>query len=191
VHPQQIIFLNMMKLLLQIFLLCFLSNCTPNWYKPLGYHVFSQMPKGGTPGFNLGWTHGCESGMGSQFGGALYMTFYTWKKDPDIASSNPDLARIRGRYSKELGDIDWNNLAMVKKNLSDYNAIFWAAHAFCRHSALGALQNAGMTPPLEGETRYDPGAHSIGKVWSIGGSSGAAITGTLKGDTRWAAGGMW
>ena len=174
----------MLSKIFQILLIGFLGSCsTPNWYKPLGYHVFSQMPKGGTPGFELGWMHGCESGLGSQFGGALYMTMYTWKKDPDISSSNPNVERIKARYKKELKKVDWNDPAAVKKNFSDYTSIFWSAHAFCRHSALGVLQNAGMPPPLPGEQRYDPAAHHIGSVWRIGGAG--------KGDTRWASGGNW
>ena len=81
-----------------------LSSCfwVPNWYKPQGYFIFRQAPKEGSPGFKLGWIHGCESGMGTQFGGTMYMTFYTWKKDPDISSSSPDINKIRNRYKKEL-----------------------------------------------------------------------------------------
>lgn len=136
--------------------------------------MFKKMPKGGTPGFNLGWTHGCESGLGSQFGGAFFMSFYSWKKDVDIASSNPDINKIRMRYKKELKDVDWNNETDVKKNFRDYNTIFWGAHAFCRHSALGILQTAGMGPPIPGDERYDPAKHSIGNVWKM----------NARGDTR-------
>lgn len=160
-----------------------LSSCVwvKNWYKPQGYFVFRQMPENGSPGFNLGWTHGCESGLGTQFGGKMYMTFYTWKKDPDISSAQPDVEAIKKRYPKELKDVNWDNAAEVKRNFDDYKAVFWSAHIFCRHSAIGMLQTAGtaasatgFTPPVAGDTRYDPAHHSIGNVWKLHG----------KGDTR-------
>ncbi len=163
-----------------IFLIC--SACSvPNWYKPMGYTLFKQMPKGGSPGYNLGWIHGCESGLGTQFGGSIYMSFYHWKRDVDIASSSPDIDKIRRRYKKELSKINWEDSSDVKKNLSDYNTIFWGAHAFCRHAAVGALQSAAMTPPLPGETRYDPMAHSLGNVWKL----------NARGDVRIGSTGMW
>ena len=139
----------------------------------MGY-LFTHMPKGGTPGFELGWRHGCESGLGSQFAGALYMNFYTWKRDSDLVVSNPDYNKIRKKYRKELAKVNWNNIQEVKKNLSDYNSIFWGAHAFCRHSVLGMLNTAEMDPALPGDERYNPSAHSIGNVWKM----------TGKGDTR-------
>ncbi len=139
------------------------------------------MPKNGSPGFKLGWIHGCESGLGSQFGGAIGMSFYTWHKDPDIASSNPNIPEIKKRYPEELKDINWDDLSDIKKNFSDYNTIFWGAHSFCRHSRHGLLQTAGMTAPLPGETRYDPMAHSVGNIWKIDG----------KGDTRIGSKGLW
>lgn len=164
-----------------IFSLFLITNCsTPNWYKPLGHQMFSQMPKG-SPGFELGWIHGCQSGLGSQFGGAMYMTFYTWSKDPDIASSNPDIPKIRARYKKELKNINWDDANEVKKNFSDYNTIFWTAHSFCRHSALQTNYNAGFEPPLPGDARYDPAARGIGDIWKIDGPR----------DTRLGSGGMW
>ncbi len=147
----------------------------------MGYTLFKQMPKGGTPGFELGWVHGCQSGLGSQFGGALYMSFYTWSKDPDIASSNPNIPVIKERYKKELVKINWDNPKEVKKNFSDYNSVFWGASSFCRHSVLGILQSADMEPPLPGAERYDPGKHSLGSVWKMHG----------KGDTRLNRGGGW
>ena len=139
----------------------------------MGY-LFTHMPKGGTPGFELGWRHGCESGLGSQFAGALYMNFYTWKRDADLVVSNPDYNKIRKKYRKELAKVNWNNIQEVKKSLSDYNSIFWGAHAFCRHSVLGMLNTAEMDPTLPGDERYNPSAHSIGNVWKM----------TGKGDTR-------
>lgn len=167
------------------FLIIILSCSTPNWYKPMGYMIFSMMPKGGSPGFNLGWMHGCESGLGSQFGGAFYMTFYTWKRDPDITSSKPDINKIKQRYKKELKDINWNNDQEVKKNFADYNMVFWDAHYFCRQTVLGTLQTAGMNPALPGGVRYDPAAHSIGSIYKI----------NAKGDARLgspaATGGYW
>lgn len=147
----------------------------------MGYRVFRQMPKDGSPGYRLGWRHGCESGLGNQFGGAFYMTFYTWIKDVDIVSSNPNIERIRKRYGKQLKGINWNDPDDIAKNFNDYKTIFWSAHIFCRHSILGTLQQAGMEPPLPSTTRYDPGAHSIGNIWKING----------KGDTRIGSGGNW
>lgn len=129
--------------------------------------LFSQMPKGGTPGFRLGWIHGCESGLGSQFAGAFYMTFYTWNRDVDIASVDPNINRIRTRYKKELRGINWDNAAEVRKNFSDYNTIFWGAHAFCRHAALGILQTADMNPPIPGDERYNMMGHSVGNVFKL------------------------
>ena len=164
---------NINKKHLIIFLLFFTNSCYYNWYKPMGY-LFTHMPKGGTPGFELGWRHGCESGLGSQFAGALYMNFYTWKRDADLVVSNPDYNKIRKKYRKELAKVNWNNIQEVKKNFSDYNSIFWGAHAFCRHSVLGMLNTAEMDPALPGDERYNPAAHSIGNVWKM----------TGRGDTR-------
>lgn len=170
------------RLIIQFIALIFLASCTVhNWYKPQGYRVFRQLPKGGSPGFTLGWLHGCESGMATQFGGGFYMTFYEWKKDPDISSSNPDIAKIKNRYKRELKNVNWNDENDIKRNLNDYRSIFWSAHIFCRHSAIGVLQMAGgrssgegFTPPVAGDARYDPTQHSIGNVWKLHG----------KGDTR-------
>jgi hypothetical protein len=170
-----------MKIILLLSFFLITSCSVPNWYKPQGYILFRQMPEGGSPGFNLGWIHGCESGLGSQFGGAIKMTFYTWSKDPDIASSNPDIPKIRKRYKKELKDINWDDIAEVKKNFSDYNTIFWGAHSFCRHSTLQIEQAAGYEPPLPGDERYDPGAHNLGTIWKLNG----------KGDTRIGSKGLW
>lgn len=164
-----------------IILVLFLGSCTPNWYKPMGYRAFRHMPKGGSPGFELGWIHGCQSGLGSQFGGAVYMSFYTWSRDPDITSVNPNIPKIRERYKKELRKVNWDDITEVKKNFSDYNTIFWSAHIFCRHTVLGTLQSADMSPPLPSQTRYNPSAHSVGSIWKING----------KGDTRIYKGGNW
>ena len=102
------------------------------------------------------------------------MSFYSWSRDPDISSANPDIEKIRKRYPEKLKGINWDDPVEVKKNFDDYNAVFWSAHIFCRHSALGILQSSNMTPPLPGAKRYDPGAHSLGNVYELRG----------KGDTR-------
>jgi hypothetical protein len=165
-------------------LLAFLTitSCSvPNWWKPQGYRLFSQAPTEGTPGLRLGWIHGCQSGLGSQFGGAIGMSFYTWSKDPDIASSNPNVPRIRERYKKDLKNVNWDDTAEVKKNFSDYNTIFWTAHSFCRHSVLQEKQSADMEPPLPGDARYNPEAHSISNIWKIDG----------RGDARIGSQGLW
>lgn len=140
----------------------------------MGYTLFKQMPKG-SPGFELGWVHGCQSGLGSQFGTAAYHTFYTWSRDPDITSTTPDIARIRARYPRELSKINWNDENDIKKNFSDYNTIFWGAHAFCRHSVLGILQSAGMGPVLPGEERFELGKHNVGSVWKMDGKGDVRI----------------
>ena len=159
-----------------------LTSCsTPNWYKPYGYTMFKKVPKDGSPGFKLGWIQGCQSGLGSQFGGGLFMYFYTWSRDPDITSVNPDINKIRLRYKKELAGVNWNNRDDINKNFGDYNTIFWNAHGFCRASILGMLQTAGMNPTLPGDERYDPGAEPFGKVWSLHG----------KGDTRIGKSELW
>ncbi len=139
------------------------------------------MPKDGSPGLKLGWIHGCESGLGSQFGGGIYMYFYTWHRDVDITSSNPDINKIRRRYKKELSAVNWSDPVDISKNFNDYNSIFWNAHGFCHASVLGALQMAEMRPALPGQSRYDPSYEPIGKVWSLHG----------KGDTRLGKGGFW
>ncbi len=176
-----------MKKILFLILISFIfSSCSvKNWYKPRGYLLFSMRPKGGSPGYSLGWDHGCESGAGTQFGGAFFKTFYTWKKDPDIALSRPDVEKIRRRYPKELKDINWNDPEDVKRNFKDYNLVFWDAHFLCRQVVLGTLQMGGLEPNLPGDARYKPEAHHIGNVYSI----------TDKGDARLGAkagtGGLW
>ncbi|MFT6106351.1 MAG: hypothetical protein ACJA0S_000394 [Rickettsiales bacterium] len=166
----------MIKKMLLIFLMISLVSCGRYWYKPYG-RLFKYAPKDGTPGLELGWMHGCESGLGTQFGGSVYQSFYSWKKDPDIvkASKSPDdIRRIRERYRGErIAKINWDDQKEVRKNFNDYNAIFWGAHIFCRHSVLGQLQMSGMTPPLVDEPRYDPSAHSLGNIYKIDGKGDA------------------
>ncbi len=176
----------MKKILFLIVISLIFSSCTvKNWYKPRGYLLFSMKPKGGSPGYSLGWDHGCESGAGTQFGGAFFKTFYTWKKDPDIALARPDFEKIRRRYPKELKDVNWNDPDDIKRNLKDYNLVFWDAHFLCRQVVLGTLQMAGMEPNLPGDARYKPEAHHLGNIYSI----------TDKGDARLGAkagtGGLW
>ena len=159
-----------------LFLFILISACGPYWYKPYG-RLFTRVPKGGSPGFNLGWKHGCESGLATQFGGAFYMSFYSWRKDPDIVSSNPNINRIKDRYKEELKQINWNDIAEVNSNLKDYNSIFGMAYNYCRHSALGMLQTAGMNPTLASDDmRFNPGAHNLGSIYKIDG----------RGDSRFA-----
>ncbi len=168
----------MLKKIFILFAILTLSSCSRYWYKPYG-RIFNEAPKNGTAGFQLGWLHGCESGLATQFGGAIYQSFYSWKKDADIAKASPtpeDLERVRRRYEDEkIAKIDWNNPVEVKKNFSDYNTIFWGAHIFCRHTVIGQLQMAGMPPPLQGETRYNPSAHSLGNIYKIDGRGDARL----------------
>lgn len=164
----------------KIFILSFLiliSGCSKYWYKPMG-SVFELMPKGGSPGFNLGWTHGCESGLGTQFGGAIYMTFYTWHRDVEITKANPtpeDIEKVRKRYPKELKGVNWDDPEDVKKNFRHYNYVFWQGHPFCRQRALGRLQNAGMNPAIPTQERIDFPKGAIGNIYKIDG----------RGDARW------
>ena len=165
-------------------LITIFSSCVPYWYKPLGWRAFSRMPKEGSPGFRLGWLHGCESGLGTQFGGGIYQTFYTWNRDPDITSSTPDINTIRNRYKVELKDVNWDDIKDVKKNFSDYNSIFWGSHYFCRQFALGSMQASGANPTLPGDPRLDPASanfQSIGSVWKLNG----------RGDVRIGNTGLW
>ena len=162
----------MKQKLLALTLIILLSSCYKNWYKPMG-RIFRTMPKGGTPGYELGWIHGCESGLGTQFGGEVYKMFYGWKKDPDIVSSNPNYNKIRLRYRSELKKVDWNNQKEVDKNISDYKKIFPIAYFYCRQSVLGILQSANMTPDLPGDNKLlQPFEHNAVNVFIITGNSG-------------------
>jgi len=165
-----------LKPLKSFLLLVIIASCNvPHWYKPYGYMTFKHLPKNGSPGFTLGWIHGCESGLGTQFGGAIYQTFYTWHRDVDITSSNPNVARVRARYSRELRGVNWNDPNDIKSNFSDYNKVFWKSHIFCRHSVLGILQTAGYTPNNPGESRFDFEKHGVGGVFSISGAGDSRI----------------
>lgn len=173
--------MKVFKSILIIYSIFFLTSCVHNWYKPQGYMTFKKMPKGGTPGFELGWIHGCESGLGTQFGGSIYQSFYTWHRDPDITSSTPNIPLIRERYKKELKKVNWDDPIEVKKNFSDYNSIFWGSHYFCRQMILGTVQSADMTAPVAGQTRWDLQKHSLGSVWKL----------NARGDTRIGSTGLW
>ena len=125
--------------------------------------------------------HGCESGMATQFSSAIMMAFYEWKKDADISVSKPDLDLVRRKY-EDKWDINWNDPEEIKTNVRHYQRIFWIAHLFCRHAILGTYQiSAGahggsMDPPLAGEARYNPGAHSLGNIYSFHGRGTGQLT---------------
>ena len=156
-------------IIITLFLFC--SSCSKFWYKPYG-KVFNLGPKKGSPGFKLGWEHGCISGLGSQFGGAVMMTFYTWTKDVQIAKrvqTPQDIEDIKNRYPQELKDINWNNPQEVTKNFNDYKTVFWNAHGYCHGMILGALQNATMNPTIPGQTRYVPGSDNLNSIYRIDG----------------------
>ena len=61
------------KAIIYTLLIVVLASCNKYWYKPYS-KIFNHKPEG-SPGFELGWMHGCESGLGTQFGGAFMMTF--------------------------------------------------------------------------------------------------------------------
>jgi hypothetical protein len=167
----------MFKNIITVFALFLLSSCGPYWYKPMG-KIFKQAPKApeeASYGFRLGWIHGCESGLATNFGGTFFMTFYDWKRDPDLLAENLDRNKLSKRYEKEL-PINWNNDREVEKNVYDYNNIFWTAHKYCRHYVLGSLRMAEMNPglPSSGE-RFTLGNHNITDIYRLDGF----------GDTRW------
>ncbi|MDA9817988.1 hypothetical protein N9C35_03010 [Flavobacteriaceae bacterium] len=164
----------MKKLSVILVSLFLLSGCYPNWYKPYG-KIFRHMPEKGSPGFKLGWLHGCESGLGTQFGGAFMMTFYSWAKDPKISSYateekinpyDPQILSVKKKYGSKL-DINWDDPNEIKQNFYDYNTVFWRVHIFCRHATLQTLKGSGITPPLPNQQRYNPAAHSIMNVWKF------------------------
>ena len=160
-----------------IFVLAIITSCSSSshWWKPNGY-LFTMMPKGGSPGFNLGWVHGCQSGLGTQFAGAIGMTFYTWSRDVDITSTKPNIQAIRERYGKkELKDVNWNDPKDIKQNFSDYNLVFFDAYNFCRQTALGSLRASIGNPPLPNQTRYDPSDSNVGDIWKLDGGYDSRI----------------
>ena len=168
-----------MKNLKFLYLILILTSCAANrhWYKPNGY-LFDMMPKGGSPGFNLGWIHGCQSGLGTQFAGAIGMTFYTWSRDIDIVSTKPNIKAVQERYKKDLKDVNWNDPADIKRNFSDYNLIFFDAYGFCKQTALGTLRASVGAPPVPGDVRYDPSEANVGNIWKIDGSFDSRIGST-------------
>ncbi len=163
---------NFIKII-SVLIFLFTSSCGPYWYKPYG-KIFKQAPKDGTPGYRTGWMHGCESGLSTQFGSAIMMTFYKWKKDPLLSVANPDLNLVRAKYEKEW-KINWNNPSEIKDNIRNYKTVFWIGHIFCRHAILGTYQLAGdayggsMDPTLAGDQRYQPGGHNLGNIYSFQG----------------------
>lgn len=168
-----------MKKLKFLYLILILTSCSTNrhWYKPNGY-LFTMMPKGGSPGYNLGWIHGCQSGLGTQFAGSVGMTFYTWSRDVDIVSTKPNIKAVQERYKKELKDVNWNDSADIKRNFSDYNLVFFDAYNFCRQTALGTLRASVGNPPIPGDVRYDPSDSNVGDIWKIGGAYDSRIGST-------------
>ena len=166
-----------MKKLFIIILLLFTSCNYKNWYKPMG-RIFNTMPKGGTHGFDLGWIHGCESGLATQFGGEAYKMFYAWKKDPDIISVNPNFEAVKKRYKTELKNINWNDQKEVTKNFSDYKKIHSIAYFYCRQTVLGTVQSAGMTPDLPGSNQsIQPFGHNVWNVLQIMQAPGDTLQG--------------
>ena len=162
-------------------MMCFLvSSCGPYWYKPYG-RIFTHVPKDGNPGYRTGWMHGCESGLATQFGSAIMMSFYRWKKDPDLSIDKPDLNLIHQKYGDQW-DINWNDPEEIKMNIKHYKKVFWLAHMFCRHAIVGTYQTAAdayggtMNPPLPGEQRFVPGKHNLGNVWSLYGRGNSQLT---------------
>ena len=163
-----------------VFIVALLTSCSSSshWYKPNGY-LFTMMPKGGSPGYNLGWVHGCQSGLATQFAGAIGMTFYQWSRDIDITSTKPNIGSVKERYAnKELKDVNWNDPSDIKRNFSDYNLVFFDAYNFCRQTALGTVRASVGNPPIPGQTRYDPGSANIGNVWKMGGAYDSRIGST-------------
>ena len=163
--------------IINFLLILSLTSCGPYWYKPMG-KIFKQAPKApeyGSYCYRLGWIHGCESGLATNFGGVFYMTFYDWKRDSDLLATNVDRELLKERYEEEL-PIDWNNSDIVEKNMYDYNTIFWRAHLYCRHSALGSLKMVGFDPSLPGKgDRFMLGNHSASDLYRL----------DSFGDTRW------
>jgi len=153
-----------------LFALFFLTSCGPYWYKPMG-KIFKQAPKApdqASYGFRLGWIHGCESGLATNFGGTFFMSFYKWKRDPDLIASNPDRYKLSRKYEDEL-PLDWNNDREVEKNIYDYNNIFWTAHKYCRHYALGSLRMVDMEPDLPSAERFRLGSHNMTDMYRLDG----------------------
>lgn len=158
----------MKKIVYIIFISLALTSCAfnRNWYKPNGY-LFDMMPKGGSPGYNLGWMQGCYSGLGTQFSGAIGMTFYTWSRDVDITSVKPNIQAIKERYPKDLKDVNWNDPADIRRNFADYNLVFFDAYNFCRQTALGSLRATVGNPPVRDQVRYHPSDANVGDIWNL------------------------
>ena len=96
-----------------IILLFFITSCNKYWYKPASY-VLNNGPKKGSPGYLLGWNHGCQSGMATNFGGPLFLWLWDYKKDADLVRHDRDLEKLRVKYEKEL-PINWDDPEEVAK----------------------------------------------------------------------------
>ena len=173
-------YVMILKSVALILILTLFSSCGAYWYKPMG-KIFNQAPKApeeASYGFRLGWMHGCESGLATNFGGVFFMTFYRWSRDADLLAQPLNKSKLSRRYKKEM-PIDWNNDLEVNKNVSDYNTIFWRGHLYCRHYALGSLRMVGFDPTLPGGKgkgdRFMLGNHSVTDLYRLDGF----------GDTRW------
>ena len=173
-------YVMILKSVALILILTLFSSCGAYWYKPMG-KIFNQAPKApeeASYGFRLGWMHGCESGLATNFGGVFFMTFYRWSRDADLLAQPLNKSKLSRRYKKEM-PIDWNNDLEVNKNVSDYNTIFWRVHQYCRHYALGSLRMVGFDPTLPGGKgkgdRFMLGNHSVTDLYRLDGF----------GDTRW------
>lgn len=128
--------MKLIRIILLILTLTTLGSCKSYYFKPMG-RIFDKIPQDGSPAFNLGWRHGCESGLATGFGGTIYKHFYKWKKDENMLD-NPE-----------------------------YNRVFWRAHIVCRHMVLGTLKLADMAPRLPGEQATSLGEHNIGSVYNL------------------------
>ena len=157
---------------LLIILLLSSASCIGNWYKP-GSRVFKHVPKDGSDGLKAGWMDGCESGLATSFGGNMYMSFYSWKRDHTLIANQIDYASIYKRYGDKWKNINWNNKDSIDKSIKDYNLIFWRAHIFCRHFVLQNLNAAGGKVPGVGTDTVGINFQrhlNIGDVFSLHGN---------------------
>ena len=115
------------KILAILTLLILITACdaTKNNIFAPNRKLLKQLPKKAElyPDYKAGWLDGCETGMATGFGNDYYKTFYKFKKDRRMVEQN-NVVYLRA----------WSH-AMIA----------------CRHSVLGTLKEAGMTPRLPGE----------------------------------------
>ena len=152
-------------ILLKLSLIIITTSCNDSWYKP-GAHLLDNGPKTGSPGFLLGWRHGCESGISGSFTGNMFMYFWDYKRDPELMRKDLNTELLKEKYAKEL-PINWNDSEEVKKMISDYKQPFWSAHAYCRHYGIQTLQMSDMAPANPKEARYVLGSHNVGSIWRL------------------------